>query len=268
MPKAFELPARGTINYKYVLVKTNFKDDMWISAAEMRPGDPAVLHHGKVWVRPPGSKWMEKAIPGEAYEAETQRDILGRNAIEEGNDILGKFNPGLGAQRFDMDGAAKFVPKGSDLVFELHYTPKGMPAADVSKVGLVLAKEPPRTRYFFNGGPTAFNLAIPPGDGNAEVVSEITFGENARLVYAQPHMHLRGKDFELRVVTPDKQMQDGAQGRLELRVADGLPVRRARSRCPRDRSSSSSRTSTTRRPTGSIPTRRCRWCGAPRTGTR
>ena len=204
MPKPFELPARGTINYKYILVKANFQEDMWITAAEMRPGNAAVLHHGKVWVRPPGSKWMEKAVPGEAYESESHRDILGRNAIEEGNDILGKFNPGLGAQRFDMEGAAKFVPKGSDLVFELHYTTTGQPSADASKLGLVLAKEAPRTRYFFNAGPTAFNLAIPPGDGNAEVVSEITFGENARLVYAQPHMHLRGKDFELRVVTPDK----------------------------------------------------------------
>ena len=63
------------------------------------------------------------------------RDILGRNAIEEGNDILGKFNPGLGAQRFDMEGAAKFVPKGSDLVFELHYTTTGQPAADVVEAG-------------------------------------------------------------------------------------------------------------------------------------
>jgi hypothetical protein len=205
MPKAFEVPARGTVNYKYIVVKADFKEDMWVSAAEMRPGDPAVLHHGKVWVRPPGSKWMENAIPGEAYEAESHRDILGRNAIEEGNDILGKFNPGLGAQRFDVNGAAKFVPKGSDLVFELHYTTSGKVTPDVSKLGLVLAKEPPQTRYFFHAGPTALNLAIPPGDGKAEVVSEITFGENARLVYAQPHMHLRGKDFELRVVDPTGQ---------------------------------------------------------------
>jgi hypothetical protein len=202
MPKAFDLPARGTINYKYVLVKTDFKEDMWVTAAEMRPGNPAVLHHGKVWVRPPGSTWMQNAVPGEAYERESQAEILGRNAIQEGNDILGKFNPGLGAQRFDMEGAAKLVPKGSDLVFELHYTTSGTPTSDASRLGLVLAKEPPQKRYFFHAGPTALNLAIPPGDGRAQVVSEITFGENAKLVYAQPHMHLRGKDFELRVVTP------------------------------------------------------------------
>jgi hypothetical protein len=212
MPKPFELPANGTINYKYVVVETNFPEDMWVTAAEMRPGNSKVLHHGKVWVRPPGSSWMARAVPGEAYEMQSHRAIMGSNMIEEGNDILGKFNPGLGAQRFDMDGAAKFIPRGSDLVFELHYTTSGEATSDASKVGFVLAKNPPATRYYFHAGPTAMNLAIPPGDPRAEVVSEITFGADARLVYAQPHMHLRGTDFELRVVTPDRQTRTVLKG--------------------------------------------------------
>jgi hypothetical protein len=216
MPKAFELPARGTINYKYVLVKGNFSDDLWVTSAEMRPGNAKVLHHGKVWVRPPGSTWMKDAVPGVAYERETQSGIIGDNAIEEGNDILGKFNPGLGAQRFDVDGAAKFIPKGSDLVFELHYTTDGEATADVSKLGLVFAKSPPRTRYYFHAGPTAMNLAIPAGDQHAEVVSEITFGQDARLVYAQPHMHVRGKDFELRIVSPDKTITPVLKGNFNF----------------------------------------------------
>ena len=78
---------------------------------------------------------MKNAVPGEAYENETQKAIIGNNAIEEGNDILGKFNPGLGAQRFDLEGAAKFIPKGSDLVYELHYTTTGSRRSDVSKLG-------------------------------------------------------------------------------------------------------------------------------------
>ena len=142
MPKPFDVPARGTVNYKYIVVEGNFKEDLWVTAAEMRPGDPAVLHHGKVWVRPPGSKWMERAVPGEAYERrEPRATSWAGTRIEDGNDILGKFNPGLGAQSFDIGGSAKFVPKGSDLVFELHYTTSGKPAPDVSKLGLVLAKE-------------------------------------------------------------------------------------------------------------------------------
>ncbi|HTB19190.1 MAG TPA: hypothetical protein VK708_13800, partial [Bryobacteraceae bacterium] len=47
------------------------------------------------------------------------------------------------------------------------------------------------------------NLVIPAGDKNAEVVSEVTVGvDGAKLVYIQPHMHLRGKDYELRVTYP------------------------------------------------------------------
>src|SRR5688572_9863003 len=193
MPKPFQLPASGTVHYKYVVVKANFPEDMWVVAAEMRPGNAAVLHHGKVWVRPPGSTWMKNATPNEAYERESHAAIMGSNAIEDGNDILGKFNPGLGAQRSDKEGEANAVPKGSDLVFELHYTTMGEATSDASKVGLVLAKAPPKKRYYFHAGPTALNLAIPAGNNNAEDVSEITFGEDAKLVYAQPHMHVRGK---------------------------------------------------------------------------
>jgi hypothetical protein len=203
MPKPYVLPAKGTINYKFILVKTNFPQDMWIEAAEMRPGNNKVVHHGKVWVRPPGSHWMEKAVPGEGYEQETQSDVMGKNQMAEGNDILGKFNPGLGSQEFTVDGAAKFVPKGSDLVFEMYYTATGQETADVSKIGLVLAKNPPQRRYFFHTGPSAGNLVIVPGDNNGEVVSEVTVGlDNVKLVYAQPHMHLRGKDMQLRAIYP------------------------------------------------------------------
>jgi hypothetical protein len=223
MPKAFELPAKGTINYKFILVKTDFPQDMWVSSAEMRPGNPKVLHHGKVWVRPPGSHWMENAVPGEAYETETQHDIIGRNENAEGNDILGKFNPGLGAQSFDIGGSAKFVPKGSDLVFELHYTATGEPTTDVSKLGLVLAKSAPTTRYFLTGNPVANNLVIPPGDPNAEVVSETTItADNVRLVYVQPHMHLRGKDFELRLTYPSGETETVFKGKWDFNWQQGF----------------------------------------------
>ena len=46
MPKPFVVPAKGTVNYKFFLVKTNFPEDMWVTAAEMRTGNSKVLHHG------------------------------------------------------------------------------------------------------------------------------------------------------------------------------------------------------------------------------
>ena len=128
------------------------------------PGNPTVLHHGKVWVRPPGSTWMEKARARRGVrDARRSATSSASNAIEEGNDILGKFNPGLGAQRFDMEGAAKFVPKGSDLVSSCTTRRRASRPSDVSKLGLVLAKEPPQKRYYFHAGPTALQPRDPAG---------------------------------------------------------------------------------------------------------
>ena len=200
MPKEFQVAASGTINYQNFLVKVNFPEDRWVVAAEMRPGNPKVVHHGRVIVRPPTSTWMAKAVPGEPYEEGSD----GMGGAKAGTDLLGKYNPGLGAQSFEVDGSAKFIPKGSDLVFNLHYTAVGTPQTDRSKVGLVFAKHPPKLRYWMSPGtPAAFNLVIPAGDSNAEVVSEVTIGvDGARLVYIQPHLHLRGKDYEIRLTYP------------------------------------------------------------------
>jgi hypothetical protein len=212
MPRAFELPASGTIDYQYILVKGDIKEDLWVKEAEMRPSNLAVLHHGKVWVRPPGSHWMENAVPGVAYS-----EGMGKGGAEEGDDIIGKFNPGLGNQTFDFDGSAKLIPKGSDFVFELHYTAMGKPTTDISRVGLVLAKAPPQMRYYTSPGtPAAVNLLIPANDSNAEVVSESTVGADKKLVYIQPHAHLRGKDFEIRLVYPTGEKETVFKGKFDF----------------------------------------------------
>jgi hypothetical protein len=155
---------------------------------------------------------MEKATPGVPYSSG-----MGRNSTSEGNDIIGKYNPGLGAQTFNIEGAAKLIPKGSDFVFELHYTTIGKPATDVSRVGLVLAKTAPVTRYYTSPGtPAALNLVIPPNDSNVEVVSESTVGSDLKLVYIQPHAHLRGKDFEIRLVYPTGEKETVFKGKFDF----------------------------------------------------
>jgi hypothetical protein len=211
MPKDFQVKATGTINYQNILVKANFPEDTWVVAAEMRAGNPKVVHHMRAIVRPPGSKWLATAIPGEAYEEGSEAMAGAR----DGTDLLGKYNPGLGAQSFDVDGSAKFIPKGSDIVFNIHYTSVGTPQTDRSKVGLVFAKKPPKRRYWMSPGtPAAFNLVIPAGATNAEVVSEVTVGvDNAQLVYIQPHMHLRGKDYELRLTYPTGETETVFKGK-------------------------------------------------------
>src|SRR5205807_1626727 len=67
MPSAFPVPAEGTVDYQYIVIPGNFKQDTWVTAAEVRPGNRAVVHHVIAFVRPPGSKWMKDALPGVPY---------------------------------------------------------------------------------------------------------------------------------------------------------------------------------------------------------
>src|SRR5262249_18298067 len=45
MPSEFEVPASGTVPYQYFQVPTNFKEDKWVQAVEVRPGARSVVHH-------------------------------------------------------------------------------------------------------------------------------------------------------------------------------------------------------------------------------
>ena len=213
MPKPYTVPQTGTIEYTYFVVPTGFTQDTWIADAEIRPGNRAVVHHVSVYVRPPGSSWMKDAKPGEAYvppkrgpggvsapEARAAAEAAGRGA----NEWFVGYVPGIQPQRYFVPEmqAAKLIPAGSDIVFELHYTANGKaPGDDQSKVGFVLAKQPPKYRLLTIGVADA-TFAIPPGDPNYEGHASATFNQPVTVIYLQPHMHMRGKDMEMRFEYP------------------------------------------------------------------
>jgi hypothetical protein len=98
-------------------------------------------------------------------------------------------------------GEAKFIPAGSDIVLQLHYTANGSVGTDVSKVGIIFAKQTPTKRVLTLAAadPT---FAIPPEDPNYRVDAKIQLQQEATLTSFLPHMHYRGKDFEYRVTYP------------------------------------------------------------------
>ena len=55
LPEPYEVPASGTIDYKYIPVPTNFTEDKWVQMVEVRPGEPSVVHHAIVVMRAPGA---------------------------------------------------------------------------------------------------------------------------------------------------------------------------------------------------------------------
>jgi hypothetical protein len=184
----FELPAEqtvqaeGTVPYQYFVTPTNFKEDVWVQAAEARPGNRGVVHHIIVFYRDPKNKERQGGL-GDGF-------IVGTAP----GDMPLMLEPGL----------ARKIPAGSDLVWQMHYTPNGKEAKDRSQVGFVFykGKEPPRS-YAQTRGVSNGNFVIPPGDPNHLVESDWVVPRNTLLLSFMPHMHLRGKDFEYRAEYPD-----------------------------------------------------------------
>ena len=189
MPVEYQVPASGTIRYEYFDIPTKFTEDKWVQMAEVRPGNRAVVHHVIAFVKEPKK-------PGEAPAARE-----GRRGREDGREFLVGYAPGS-VPEVMAPGQAKLIKAGSEIVFQVHYTANGTAAVDRSKIGLTFAKEPPRQRVMtLQAGNHDF--VIPAGAENEEVEARMTLRSDVTLTSLFPHMHLRGKDFEYRVVMPD-----------------------------------------------------------------
>ena len=53
MPKPFNIPATGVVEYQNFVIDTGWKEDRWITAIEPKPGNPAVVHHILIFVKSP-----------------------------------------------------------------------------------------------------------------------------------------------------------------------------------------------------------------------
>jgi hypothetical protein len=203
MPKAVKIPAEGKIEYTYEIVPTHFAEDRWVRMSEFRPGSPAHVHHAVVYIRPPDSEWLRHAPVGEPFTASTLSDPAERRqAHETTSDLLLVYAPGSSPDEWPED-MAKFVPAGSDLVFQMHYTTNGAADEDRTSIGLVFAKTPPKQRVItlqLNN----HALIIPPGADDFRVEVQGTLPNDATLLSFFPHMHLRGKRFEYDIIHDDR----------------------------------------------------------------
>ncbi len=168
----YKVQAEGAVEYQYFVVDPGWDEDRWFKAAEVRPTNTAVVHHVLIFARVPG-----------------QRDQT--NGGLEG--FLASYVPGLRAQPFPK-GMAKRIPAGSQLVFQVHYTPIGTEQLDRSMVGFVWAKPDEIEREVVTTSAFKRGLRIPAhaSDHEADATSR-PMPEDALLLGFMPHMHLRGK---------------------------------------------------------------------------
>jgi len=200
MPNAYQVPAKGTIDITYVILPTSFTQDKWVQAAEVRPGNRALVHHVNAIVQKPAPNSISTRPAGVPFTAPKVSTPVRIPRGQPASEFLVGYVPGYQWKSWEP-GQAKLIPAGANIILQLHYSTNGTPGEDRTKVGLVFAKEHLRERVL-SAVAKSWDFEIPAGAPNHEVRSSVKFASDVRLVSLHPHMHYRGKDFEYRVVYP------------------------------------------------------------------
>ncbi len=178
MPEAFPVPGEGIVDYQYFVIDPEWSEDQYIVATEARPQNRSVVHHILLYVIPPNTQ---------------PHDYLRTRGP-----ILAGYAPGA-VPLTTPDGVAIKVQAGSQLLFEMHYTPNGYAQKDQSSVGLCFAKEPSTIKRELKGDAASFphrQLIIEPNDPEKQLVQDSKKTKRkVALISMTPHMHLRGKSF-------------------------------------------------------------------------
>ncbi len=247
MPLDYEVQAEGELPMQNFYVPVPFTEERWVEKVELRPGNPAVVHHSiaNVVSLPAGTKLVNgRAVSGgpAALNSQSARETGG---LSEGGSRevflsqdaftrAGAFKlvgqaPGKGFERH-VAGTAKRIPPGTYIQFNMHYQPSGKAEKDRSRLGLWFAKQPVKYEVLTKGVSDTVFIGgkelgetrlvngrevktrgripnIPPNVDNWEISGETVIKEAITLFAFAPHMHLRGKDIKYSVIWPDGREQ-------------------------------------------------------------
>ena len=166
-PQPVPVKATGIMPYKHITVETNLEEDKWVQAIEVRPGKLDVVHHVIVSVK------------------------AGEGEFDERDGYWGAYVPGNSTLVYP-EGYGRRLPKGAKLRFQMHYTPNGTATEDVTRLGIVYCKEPPKHEVKVVGIANP-RINIPAHASHHPEEASVTLPTDVEVLAFLPHMHLRGK---------------------------------------------------------------------------
>ena len=181
---AMDIPATGVVDYQYKFVKNTVGKDVWVKAAEVLPGDKAVLHH----------------VITSFGQLETRGPRKGRLKYRERKGLRG-YAPGINSNPYP-DGGGIFLPADVAFEFQMHYTPVGRATVDETRMGIWVAEEKPKHEIF---SMMILNprIRIPAGVKEHKESATTVVSKDALLYSVLVHAHYRGKKMVVAAYYPN-----------------------------------------------------------------
>jgi peroxiredoxin len=209
---AFEVPATGVVPYQDVRVKNTTGRDVWLKAIDYAPGDRSVVHHILGYTLPPGAPAMGQRggapqvaeVPGQPGPQSLQliktcstpqgaaqiRGRLAGNGQIPGGASIGGYVPGAAPAQFPPE-AGVLLKKDADFRFQVHYTPTGKAATDVTRVGIYFTDQAP-TYPLRNTVLMDPCLQIPANTSSYTATMSRVIDRDMLVYSLTPHSHFRG----------------------------------------------------------------------------
>ena len=179
-----DIPATGVVDYQYKFVTNTVGKDVWVKAAEILPGDKAVLHH----------------VLTSFGQLETRGPRKGRLKYRDRKGLRG-YAPGINSNPYP-DGGGIFLPADAAFEFQMHYTPVGRATVDETRMGIWVSEEKPKHEVF---SMIILNpsIRIPAGAKEHKESASRVVSKDALLYSVLVHAHYRGKKMVVTAYYPN-----------------------------------------------------------------
>lgn len=203
----FTLGASGRDAFRCFVLPTNLPEDKYIRAIEVRPGNPRIVHHTLNFIDTQGrARKLEAAEKDKAKGDESDRGpgysmSMGVGFLPSG--AMGGWAPGQLPYVLPKD-SYWLLPKGADVVVQVHYHRNGRVEKDRTQVGVYFAPEKPAKKLQNVVLPGRF-LFMPAGVNDFKVSGGIIVDQDCDLHSVMPHMHMLGKSIKVTMTPPGGQ---------------------------------------------------------------
>ncbi|WP_372365904.1 redoxin domain-containing protein [Candidatus Uabimicrobium sp. HlEnr_7] len=203
MPEPFDIPAEGEDIYRYFVVPSAFLEDKVIVALDFLPGNTQVVHHSIYY-----ADYSGKALQMDKNDPQPGFSVFGKGGFMEANNqafSIGGWAPGAAPYTLPS-GYGIDLPKGHDIVIEIHYHLNGKKGTDQSSIGFYFAKKP--VTKFIDGfimGTQQVNIPANEENYQRRIVMDVP--ADMKVIDISPHMHYIGKDIKANIILPTGEKQ-------------------------------------------------------------
>lgn len=220
VPEDFHIGAAGKDEFRVFVLPAGLKEDKYVVAYEVKPGNATVVHHTLNYFDASGTarkleekeKLREKKADekdrGPGYSVAMGIGFMPQLVKPPRPEVpavgsIGGWAPGQLGVRYP-EGSGTLLPKESDILMQVHYHRTGKPEKDRTKIGLYFAKEPVKKPWNTMVITGMSPLSYIPADKVQHVEKGAGYlAADATIHSVMPHMHLLGKSVKITMTPPD-----------------------------------------------------------------